>query len=252
MPDLHFLFIHGTFGRADDWHDVEKLLRNKTNYTTSAITLPGHGNRPLKETTPVLDQMVEALRQELTQPSVLVGYSLGGRISLHALEREGSALPIQALALEGAHPGIQDPAQRAERAALDSQRAERIRTQGLAAFLDRWYQLPLFGLAPDDHIARRQMVQQRADHADPDAIARILEALSPGRIAPQWHTVEASPHPLLFLHGEHDTKYAEVGHALRNVQPRTTIATIPNTHHNAHHHAPEAFVDALIAWAQKL
>lgn len=173
-------------------------------------------------------------------------------MALHTLCHMGDSLPIRGLVLEGAHPGLRDADARHQRAALDRARAERIRAQGLEAFLDAWYRLPLFGgeaLAPEVFAA---LVQERADHADPDAIARILAALSPGKIPALWEALATLQVPLCFVHGARDTKYAAVAQAVQAHQPRTRIASIAGAHHNAHQDAPEAFVDALVTFAQTL
>ena len=46
--------------------------------------------------------------------------------------------------LESASPGIEDDKERIDRAALDDLRAEQIERKGVAAFVEQWYNAPLF------------------------------------------------------------------------------------------------------------
>ena len=162
---LTFLFIHGTFGHSDDWFESQIALQKLGPYTCQSIVLPAHDGRPLENDRSVFEQMIRQLRATVQQPTVLIGYSLGGRVALHLtklLQAQGVGL-IRALILEGAHPGLEDPAQRKQRAALDDQRAQLLREQGLPTFLDHWYQQPLFGPIAQLPEERAQLEQMNAE-----------------------------------------------------------------------------------------
>ena len=106
----------------------------------------------------------------------LAGYSMGGRIALHAALALGDR--VDRLVLVGASPGIADPAERAARRAADDALADRIEAIGVEAFAREWAALPLWEGQPERVAA--------AAHADrlrntPEGLAAALRGLGTGR-----------------------------------------------------------------------
>lgn len=251
MADLHFVFIHGTFGSPTDWDIIQQKIAIGTNYSTSTVTLPGHAARALQGNIPVFTQLTNALEEALTQRCIVVGYSLGGRVALHTLIHSKRPLPVCALVLEGAHPGIEDPRQRKERARLDCVRAQELRQRGVAAFLRDWYRLPLFGLDECSSSDFEALIQERAHAADADQLARVIEEASPGRVPSMWASLAQLSVPLLYLHGEKDAKYQAVGQDIQRYAPRTTVHSIAGAGHNAHRDAPTEYTRRLLHFAEQ-
>lgn len=250
MSAPHFVFVHGTFGRGSNWDRTRAQLHQQIDCTSSVLDLPGHAARPLKANHNAFEQLTDALRDEVVQPSIIVGYSLGGRIALHAALNAVPELPIRALVLEGANPGIDAPHARSRRAQLDAQRAEEIEREGLRAFLDRWYRLPLFGFDEHDDATRETLVKDRAAHKDPSSIARILRDASPGRVPSLWPKLRELSIPLAFVHGAKDERYATIGERLQQVCPQTQLHSIAHAGHNAHDEDPDAFAEIVANFAQ--
>lgn len=249
---LTFLFIHGTFGHSDDWFESQIALQKLGPYTCQSIVLPAHDGRPLENDRSVFEQMIRQLRATVQQPTVLIGYSLGGRVALHLtklLQAQGVGL-IRALILEGAHPGLEDPAQRKQRAALDDQRAQLLREQGLPTFLDHWYQQPLFGPIAQLPEERAQLVERRAKGNDANPLARTLEECSPGRVPPLWDALPTLRPPILFVHGEHDAAYRDVAEQICARRPATKRAVVAGAGHNTHLASPERFAQVIHDFVQ--
>lgn len=252
MREPHILFVHGTFGQASDWKAVREHLHKLIDCSSSALDLPGHAGRPLGVGQNAFEQLVHAVRDEIKQPSIVVGYSLGGRVALHAMLCHDVELPVQGLILEGANPGIEDLSARSERAHLDAQRATEIARIGLTAFLDKWYQMPLFGFADHDDDARAKLVNKRAAHKDPAAIAQIVRDASPGRVPSLWTALSTLSVPLAFVHGAKDQRYADIGERLRLTCPDAQVHSIADAGHNAHNDHPEAFAQFVATFVQQL
>lgn len=74
-----FVFVHGSWMNANCWDAVRGLLQGR-GCETVAVELPGHGfdNTPLSELT--FASYTEAVRKQLTSPSVLVGHSMAGTV----------------------------------------------------------------------------------------------------------------------------------------------------------------------------
>lgn len=252
MRQPHLLLIHGTFGSPHDWNDVVEQLQRRTNYTTEQITLPGHHGRPLDAQRPAFEQLVDAVEDAISEPCILVGYSLGGRAALHYLLRSRASAQIQAVVLEGAHPGITDMQERAQRAALDRTRAERILRDGLEDFLWDWYQAPLFALEGAGDAILQRLIHTRIQEQNQEDLARIIAESSPGVVPALWQHLPELALPLCYVHGAKDQKYAEVGRRIQQITPHTRVASITGAGHNAHHHNSEGFADALIRFVEQV
>lgn len=252
MREPHIVFVHGTFGRGSDWKLARERLHKLFDCSSSALDLPGHAGRPLHVGQDTFEQLIHAVRDEIKQPSVIVGYSLGGRVALRAALRAASTVPLRGLILEGANPGIDDLNVRIERARLDAQRAEEVERVGLTAFLDRWYRLPLFGFEEHDDAARTELVNKRAADQDPASIARILRDASPGRVPSLWPELSKTSMPIAFIHGSKDKRYADIGERLRLTSPHAHVHSIADAGHNTHDDNPQAFAEIVAAFAQGL
>ena len=143
--------LHGFTGSVATWESLAQAIGGE--HTVVRVDLLGHGasSRPadprrysLERTNADLAGVLDALG--LSTASWL-GYSLGGRIALSlalaAPERCG------ALVLESASPGIQDPAERARRAASDERLADWIEVEGVEAFVEHWESLRHTGPATE-------------------------------------------------------------------------------------------------------
>ena len=111
----------------------------------------------------------------------LAGYSMGGRIALHAALALGDRL--DRLVLVGASPGIADPAERAARRAADDALADRIEAIGVEAFAREWAALPLWEGQPERVAAAANADRLRNT---PAGLAAALRGLGTGVMEPLW------------------------------------------------------------------
>lgn len=232
--------LHGFLGTGADWHAVLRAWARLGPCPARvwAPDLPGHGREPLGEApsyaswTAWLDARLPA-----RGPVVLVGYSLGGRVALAWAARHAER--VAALVLLAAHPGLVEPAARARRAAQDAARAARLRRQGLRAFLEAWYRLPLFGLRWRPGL-RAALVARRA-RQDPAAMAAVVAGMSPGRQPPLWEGLARLAPRVVYVAGARDSKYAALARRLAGLRPALMrIAIIEHAGHMLHLDAPHA------------
>src|SRR3954447_4055360 len=99
--------------------------------------------------------------------SVLVGYSMGGRLALHAATRTSFA----ALATIGSSAGIDDPSIRSQRSESDLALADWIEAHSIEEVVDRWEQNPVFASQPPELVAAQR--PGRLDHS-PENLASLL------------------------------------------------------------------------------
>ena len=235
------VWLHGFLGAPDDWDEVRSRLGPAPGLEALPV-LPGHGLRP----TPVperLEGWLDALLEELAgdDPLELIGYSLGARLALRlALRLPGR---VRRLALLGAGVGLPGAQERVRRARLDDERAEQLRAQGLAAFLDDWYAQPLFATLR----ARPRFAEWRArrEQGDAAALARALAVASPGRQPDLWPRLGGLALPVLWLAGEHDAPYAAALERAAARCPDGRAARVPGAGHAAHLEEPAALARLL-------
>ena len=267
-----WIWLHGLFGDDLDWRPVTDQL---TELQHVSIVLPGHRSRPVQgaEGGPErrrrsgaarqaagahlmapaadFDDLVRATRQRIaatladhqTDAWYLAGYSLGGRVALAiALDRDPALPPPTALVLEGASPGIDDEDARAQRRALDDERAVAIERDGLEPFLEQWYRQPLFAVTDDD--ARCALVEERR-HQDPAAMAAMIRLASPGRVRSRWADVPRLDIPCLYLAGSRDEVYTATARRFADACPNAHARVVPDAGHNAHRDNPQAVADTI-------
>src|SRR3954454_12738200 len=143
MPPA-LVLLHGFTQTRQSWRRTVREL-GAPGYRALVPDLPGHGQAAHR--TPSFDACTAYVRALAPERFTLAGYSMGGRIALHA------ALPrpdrVERLVLVGASPGLSDPAERAARRAADDALADRIEAIGVEAFAEEWAAHPLFaGQAP--------------------------------------------------------------------------------------------------------
>ncbi len=161
----------------------------------------------------------EALSYPFQIPSdaILIGYSMGGRIALRS---------SQPKILLSTHPGLQTSQEKAKRLEQDQEWIKRLKEEPLEMFLKAWYDQPLF----DSLRAHPDFptILSRRHANDPHVLAKMLAQES---LAHQEFTL---PKNAFFLHGQLDTKYAQL---YRDLQ--VASLEIPQTGHAAHLENPE-------------
>lgn len=254
-PATPLILLHGFSQSAASWADV--AVRLAATRPVYALDLVGHGasDRPDNPEAYALDAQGAALcafahhvaAVEGARPAVL-GYSMGGRVTLSALSGDPHA--FSAVILEAAGLGPASPADRAAAAERDARCAARLRVDGLAAFMDVWEQLPLFATQRTLPADVRERLHAARMANDAEALARSFEHagqhVMPDRAAnlatlAALASSHAQPLPLLYLAGEHDQKYRAQAHDFAAATHAATCI-VPGAGHNTHLEAPAAFV----------
>lgn len=173
--------------------------------------------------------------------SVPVGYSMGGRLALHAALREPDR--FAALVLVGASAGIEESGERAERARADSQLAVWMESQPIESVVDRWESNPVFATQPPELVQAQR--PGRLSH-DPADLAGLLRTAGQGACPPVWDRLGELQCPLLAIAGEHDQRYAQAAERMAAAAPRGAAAQVPGAGHAPQLEAPEATARLLL------
>ena len=236
MPDP-LVLLHGFTQTGRSWAGVTAALGER--YRAFAPDLPGHGDAAHRRPA-TIDACVAYLRALPFERYVLCGYSMGGRIALHA----ALALPtrIERLVLVGASPGIADTAAREQRRAADDQLATRIEAIGTEAFAQEWGRQPLFASQPRGvaDLAHRDRLRN-----PPDGLAAALRGMGTGVMTPVWDRLGELALPVTLVVGEHDAKFAAIAERMAAALPRATLVTVSGAGHAVHLEDPSAVADAI-------
>lgn len=247
------VFVHGFLGSGQDWQGVAPGFANR--FCCYLFDLPGHGahttaSMAAKLSLPRLAQgLVDSLTAVGRRKFFLVGYSLGARLALTVALNYPDR--VEALVLEGGSPGLASPDDRRKRLQLDQARADQIRNQGLSAFLDRWYDAPLFASLKRNPQRLKRLKALRCQN-DPAWMAKAVAELSPGRQPSLWQALASLNVPCLLLAGELDEAYKNITGLMQSELPQASTVIVPQAGHNTHLEQPERFVQALLGFLERV
>lgn len=218
--------LHGALGMAADWRCVAKgLAAEKTG--TRAVDLWRFleaGPLPLADFGQALnaDAAGEVFRGS---GRALMGYSMGGRLALHALLENRH--PWQAAVIVSAHPGLESAADRETRRVADAAWAAQALTENWQAFLAAWNAQPVLGghRVPRDPQAAARLVARRRE------IARSFVDWSLGAQPALWDRLHEITLPVLWVAGEHDPKFLALAQRAVQQLPRALLAVAPAAGH---------------------
>jgi 2-succinyl-6-hydroxy-2,4-cyclohexadiene-1-carboxylate synthase len=232
------VLAHGFTQAGASWEAVRRALRDRPG--VFAPDLPGHGSLAARRPA-TFDACVTYLRAAAPPRFVLGGYSMGGRIALHAaLALRGR---VTRLVLIGASPGIADPGERAARARADAELADSIERDGIEAFAAAWSALPLFAGQPRGVAAAAHAERLRQS---PEGLAAALRGMGTGVMAPLWDRLGELDMPVVLLAGERDEKFAAIAEQMATRIPGARAIVVPGSGHAVHLERPDAVAAALV------
>jgi 2-succinyl-6-hydroxy-2,4-cyclohexadiene-1-carboxylate synthase len=222
------LFLPGFMQRADSWLTVAGAVSER------------YPSLVLEFETWTFEERLAEIREAAEPGTVLAGYSMGGRLALHAAVREPSR--YGALVLVGASAGIDDPAERSTRAHADAELADWISAHAIDEVVERWEGNPVFASQSEGLVELQR--EGRLDH-DPSDLARLLRSAGQGVLEPLWDHVPELRMPVLALAGEQDERYAAAARRIAELAGEGTAALIPGAGHAAHLERPREVSRAL-------
>ena len=172
--------------------------------------------------------------------NLLVGYSLGGRIALHALLAEGAGV-WDAAVLVSAHPGLEDARGRELRRQADAAWAARAEAGAWEDFLDAWQDQPVLtagGAAGGWPLADRARLAGRRRE-----IARSFGSWSLGAQEPLWGRLPEIRVPVLWVTGGRDAKFRALAERAVPLLPRGRAWVADGAGHRVPWDASAAFAE---------
>jgi 2-succinyl-6-hydroxy-2,4-cyclohexadiene-1-carboxylate synthase len=217
--------LHGAVGQAADWQGfaVPGWAVKRVDLWRFLACCP--------MTMPEFGRALNAEARAVEGKQVLVGYSMGARLALHALLDGG---PWDAAVLVAPNPGLESEAERAARREGDAEWASRALSGEWSDFLDAWNAQPV--LADSDR--RRPLA---APHRR--EVARSFIDWSLGAQEPLWDRLGEIACPVLWCTGERDGKFTALGERAVPSLRDGERWVAPGAGHRVPWDAPEAFRD---------
>jgi 2-succinyl-6-hydroxy-2,4-cyclohexadiene-1-carboxylate synthase len=245
------LLLHGFAGSGDDWAPVVRAL-NAEGFRTIAPDLPGHGVTRWDGAQPLARYGAEATALDLlalldrlgVERAHWAGYSMGARLALTAALDHPDR--VETLTLESVSPGIEDAAEREDRARSDEALATAIETRGAAWFAESWAARPIFESQRALPDAVRADLAARRGRNDPAGLAASLRAAGQAAQPFVGDRLGGFPRPVLLVTGELDADYVNLAAAMAPRFPASLHAVVPGAGHNVHLEKPEWFVRSLL------
>jgi 2-succinyl-6-hydroxy-2,4-cyclohexadiene-1-carboxylate synthase len=225
------LLLHGFTHTGSSWDPVVAALGER--YRVVAPDIRGHG-----AAAPATPVSLEAVIGDLAAVApadryTLVGYSMGGRIALHA----ALAMPsrVRRLVLIGASPGIADRDERAQRRAADDALADEIESSSIESFATRWAQTPVLAGLPWDVLERVHADRLRST---PAGLARALRSLGTGALPSLWDRLGELSMAVTLVVGERDLKFHSIALEMAAQIAETEVVVATGAGHAVHLEAP--------------
>jgi 2-succinyl-6-hydroxy-2,4-cyclohexadiene-1-carboxylate synthase len=175
------------------------------------------------------------------EKSVLLGYSLGGRLALHACIHRPDLW--EGVVVVGADPGLGSSEEKNHQFARDRNWADRLKKEPIEHLVREWDEQPVFcGI---ENSAPRNL-----EELDPIQLSQQFEVFSKGlqqNLVPALS--ELKNPPVLFLAGEKDKKYQQIGDELAELCPVVESRWVEDSGHRVPWENPESFSRILIDFA---
>lgn len=229
------VFLHGFTQTCNSWKPIAEQFA-AAGFHAVVVDLPGHGDSggvraDLRRTA----DMVAAIGGVASY----VGYSLGGRATLHLALMYPHL--TTAVVVIGATAGIADADERARRRDADDAVEAHLNEVGVEAFIREWIAQPLFGnfVASDIDLADR--VRNTAA-----GLASSLRLAGTGAQTSLWPRLREITAPVLAMAGQLDEKFAALAEQIAAAVIEGTVLLVPDASHAAHLQQPEFVAQSIL------
>ena len=232
--------IHGNFQTVKVWQPLEE--RMKAGFTDLEMITEDLYAKQFQSFDDWTEDFCGRVEVHANgEKSILLGYSLGGRLALHAcLSRPDlwkSAIVV------GADPGLESEEEKKLQLDRDRKWAERLKREPLEKLVNEWDAQPVFcGIG--------NQAPRNLGEMDPDRLSQQFEFFSKGlqqNLVPKL--AELKRPPVLFVSGEKDQKYLGIGERLAKSSSVINVQVIADAGHRVPWENPESFVQVLIDFA---
>ena len=237
---IELFCIHGNFQTPSVWKPFRgKLKTRNSNLDVIPVNLDNYSSVGFDRWVEDFCDAVEI--QSGQKKSLILGYSLGGRLALHACLSRPDLW--RGAIIVGADPGSESEEEKRLQLDRDRKWAERLKREPLEKLAEEWDAQAVFcGL---ENAAPRNF-----DELDAAKLGQQFEVFSKGlqeNLAPKL--AELQRPPILFLSGEKDQKYQGIGEKLSKSSSVVKAQVVPDSGHRVPWENPESFSRILFGFA---
>lgn len=217
------LALHGFLGKPSDWNefDIEFI----------GIDLDQFASETLDEWAFKFNAFV---KKEFSNP-ILMGYSLGGRLALHAMIQEPALW--KAGIIISANPGLSSEIEKEKRVENDLAWAKRFQQEDWNTLMNSWENQNVF----------KGSVSLKRNEKDYDRkkLANWLINYSLGKQKNLLSMIRELPMPILWMAGECDRGFCDIAKSVELKNPHSNVRIMPGAGHRLPWDQPTQFTDIL-------
>jgi 2-succinyl-6-hydroxy-2,4-cyclohexadiene-1-carboxylate synthase len=225
--------LHGSLQTASVWNPIGHAIESEFgSVQVEAVNLYENKYESFGHWREQFYKKVE--QQTKGVPSLLLGYSMGGRLAMDALVNNPGMWSGGIVV--GADPGLISDDAGTNQLQKDLEWARRFRTEDIQELLNEWDRLPVF-------CGRSNYAIREISELDSEKISRFFDVFSKARqpnMLPMLSKLKTPP--LLYISGCDDLKYTEIGQALAASCLEVRHQIIPNAGHRVPWENQDAFV----------
>lgn len=222
--------LHGAVGRAADWRGFAGDVRDVAGEVRRLDLWRFLDCCPMS-----LSEFGNTLAEEVFRVDaepVLLGYSMGGRLALHALLARPTLW--KAAVIVSAHPGLADESECVARREKDAEWSALALKGEWDVFLEKWEEQGVLG-GTGGMSDRRGLKGRRA------SVARSFIDWSLGVQEDLSLCLDEVLCPVLWITGERDEKFTKIAREVSSVMPRCMHEVVSGCGHRVPWEKPEAF-----------
>lgn len=225
--------LHGSLQTALVWKPIGNAIESEFgSVQVEAVNLYENEYESFGDWREQFYEKVE--EQTKGEPSLLLGYSMGGRLAMNALVNN-PAMWSGVIAV-GADPGLISDDARSKQLQKDLEWARRFRSEDIQELLVEWDELPVF-------CGRSNCASREISELDSEKISRFFDVFSKarqGNMLPMLRKLKTPP--LLYISGCDDIKYTKIGQDLAAHCMPVRHQIIPNAGHRVPWESQDAFI----------
>lgn len=229
---MKIVALHGFMGKSQDWDHFFPDL--------DAIDILSIA-KPSAEMT--MQQWSDRFNRKMAgrSPSCLLGYSMGGRLAMHALVTNPHAWSCAIIV--SANPGLEEASQRAARLQQDAIWANRFEKEPWDSLMTDWGAQELFN---------GSTVQRNECDYSRNELAGILRYWSLGQQKNLNPLLEQLNIPILWIAGEKDKRYAAIASSVKLSHPQSEIWIAPEVSHRVPWACKELFIEKSMQFCKRV
>ena len=228
--------LHGSLQTALVWKPIGNAIESEFgSVQVEAVNLYENEYESFGDWREQFYEKVE--EQTKGEPSLLLGYSMGGRLAMNALVNNPGMWSGGIVV--GADPSLISDNARTNQLQNDLEWARRFRTEDIQELLNEWDRLPVF-------CGRSNYAIREISELESEKISRFFDVFSKARqrnMLPMLRKLKTPP--LLYISGCDDIKYTKIGQDLAASCRQIRHEIIPDAGHRVPWENQDAFISEI-------